>query len=404
MIKSSFRLSIFDLLDTKLYGGKHIDMEDISMCNKFELQAMENNAKICSVLFIPFRAISELKDENDKFLNKFRKFLASHPRTFEDKHKYILKNIQNCRNSMNVGRPLDSLEMITTKEIDDDDKEKKRQDNDELLEAYDLLLQNADTMFLKDVACRTENNFLFVNTSIIRNCGASKCGSSLVVTPILDGDENIFLTIDNHQRSQPIREQVCQDTTLNLNHLYNLISHHSVRNVGDDVDEDNIHVTGAIENIKSYANVAFGDDEDQKLAFELIVSAFMVELLKLTHTSGKKRARFPRPQYKKFVQANNKGQFICFLSGPGGSGKIQLKSKFISVFITFSHSIIFLFGIDKVKVRLYIQYLNIVKYCAKMQTFHSQKERLLCQLSLELQLSTYLEKQCILHATSITKE
>ena len=132
---------------------------------------------------------------------------------------------------------------------------------------------------------------------------------------------------------------MCQDTTLNLNHLYNLISHHSVRNVGDDVDEDNIHVTGAIENIKSYANVAFGDDEDQKLAFELIVSAFMVELLKLPHTSGEKRARFPRQQYKKFVQANNEGQFICFLSGPGGSGKIQLKIKFISVFITFCCSI-----------------------------------------------------------------
>ena len=120
---------------------------------------------------------------------------------------------------------------------------------------------------------------------------------------------------------------------------------YSLRNIGDDVDENSIHISGIIENIKLYANVAFGDDEDQKLAFELIVSAFMVELLKLPHTSGEKRARFPRQQYKKFVQANNEGQFICFLSGPGGSGKIQLKIKFISVFITFSCSIIFLFVI-----------------------------------------------------------
>ena len=65
-------INYYDFIDTKSYNGKQIDMDDLSECNKIELHAMEMNARISSVLFIPFRCISELKDTNNMFLNGFR--------------------------------------------------------------------------------------------------------------------------------------------------------------------------------------------------------------------------------------------------------------------------------------------------------------------------------------------
>ena len=60
--------------------------------------------------------------------------------------------------------------------------------------------------------------------------------------PIMDGGENISLSIDIHQPSKPIREQVCQDTKLNLNDLVNLITRHLIRNIGEDVNENNMNI------------------------------------------------------------------------------------------------------------------------------------------------------------------
>ena len=108
---------------------------------------------------------------------------------------------------------------------------------------------------------------------------------------------------------------------MNFNTLCNLIIQKSTRTTIGDEGEEDIHITGNLDNIKYYANAVFGDDDDQKLAFKLIVSAFIVELLKKPETLGKRR-RYMQ-EYKKYLDVNHKGQFICFMSGPGGSGEIK---------------------------------------------------------------------------------
>ena len=67
----------------------------------------------------------------------------------------------------------------------------------------------------------------------------------------------------------------------------------------------------------------FGDDDDQKLAFKLIVSAFIVELFKKPEQLLLGKRRIYMQEYKKYLDVDHKGQFICFMSGPGGSGELK---------------------------------------------------------------------------------
>lgn len=55
-------ISYLDFSDTKLYGGKNIKSCDLSECTDSEISAMECNAKVASLLFIPFRCLSDLQD------------------------------------------------------------------------------------------------------------------------------------------------------------------------------------------------------------------------------------------------------------------------------------------------------------------------------------------------------
>ena len=160
-------INYYDFMDTKLYNGKQIDMDDLSECNKIELHAMEMNARISSVLFIPFRCISELKDTNNMFLNGFRCFLQQNSTHFEEIHKPILKNIQNCRNSMNAVRPPDSLEIVTKNEISDENDNEQNEELDEFLETYDMMLQNAEQFMKETTDCRSMENLLSIDTSIV---------------------------------------------------------------------------------------------------------------------------------------------------------------------------------------------------------------------------------------------
>lgn len=132
-----------------------------------------------------------------------------------------------------------------------------------------------------NIDCRTREFFWSIDTSIVRNCGSSRCGSSLIITPKINDGANIFLSTELHEPSEPIRNEEPQSMNVNFNTLYNLIIQKSTRTTIGDEGEEDIHITGNfLDNIKYYANAVFGDDDDKKLAFKLIVSAFIVELLK----------------------------------------------------------------------------------------------------------------------------
>jgi hypothetical protein len=85
---------------------------------------------------------------------------------------------------------------------------------------------------------------------------------------------------------------------------------------------------GTLINIQEYADVLFGKDEEQKQAFRCIVASFV---LKIYHAARKNDAayclvsatkKWKLDKVKHHLERINRGdQLICFLSGPGGSGK-----------------------------------------------------------------------------------
>jgi len=80
--------------------------------------------------------------------------------------------------------------------------------------------------------------------------------------------------------------------------------------------------------MKEYADVLFGEDEEQKQAFECIVASFVLKIYSAARKndadycciSPTKRRRLDKVKHD-LEKVNRGAQLICFLSGPGGSGK-----------------------------------------------------------------------------------
>ena len=87
--------------------------------------------------------------------------------------------------------------------------------------------------------------------------------------------------------------------------------------------------SGNLRNIEEYADFVFNNDADQKKAFTLIVAAFIVELYNIPGTTIKRI--HANHILKPLKEINHTGQFVAFLSGPGGTGK----SKVINTVLTY---------------------------------------------------------------------
>ena len=83
--------------------------------------------------------------------------------------------------------------------------------------------------------------------------------------------------------------------------------------------------TGSFGNISHYADLCFNSDKDQDLAFTQIVSAFVLKLhQKAKSCMGLGNTDFIDQIHMLKSKLNNPHQFICFLSGQGGSGKSKV--------------------------------------------------------------------------------
>ena len=114
--------------------------------------------------------------------------------------------------------------------------------------------------------------------------------------------------------------------------------------IGTSPEAASLTCTGSLSNIVQYAKASFRKDQDQEKAFIQITAAFVLKLHEkcyndLNHRRGRgvKRNRnrnaIPQPpinfQNNEEIKAlreimNNKEQFICFLSGAGGTGKSKV--------------------------------------------------------------------------------
>jgi len=191
-------------------------------------------------------------------------------------------------------------------------------------------LMNDESKFY-EMRCPTFRNGqkkLTVSSKQTTMLGRNSCGRKFCITPKL----NIPLNTSVIQQ----RDDNCSDKVMNCNFdfskinslvLSELITTQSNRTV----NEDNKRVpvaTGTLTNMQEYADVLFGEDEDQKQAFQCIVASFVLKIYNAAkkndadYCSVPPRKRRKLDKVKNHLEKVNRGdQLICFLSGPGGSGK-----------------------------------------------------------------------------------
>jgi len=322
------RITYRDFVDTKYFGGNIIDTCDEVQCTESERYFMEKYAKNASLLFIPFRSSNGVTDDNRKYLPDFKQFLLNPPEKFVTVHQHLLKNIQDCHNKFNCGRQLDALEKVTNKPDVSCGVSKQAEKDNECIEMYDCLISNMENIFTDNVCFRTDDNTFSMVTSLIRNLGAHKCGATLLRAPTVDKNASVFLescmvegtTLATHT---PHWDKTIQQKLQYKQNLYQLSIRMTERITNEDGITTEIVPSGSLENIREYGSFVFKDDQDQVKAFELIVAAFVVELYKIPDALGK-RQRSLESTVKKLKEINHKGQFVAFLSGPGGTGKSRV--------------------------------------------------------------------------------
>ncbi|KAG7363669.1 hypothetical protein IV203_027030 [Nitzschia inconspicua] len=149
---------------------------------------MEEHAKRCCVVFAPFRNANTDLQLQGSFLKRWRK--EKEYGKLARRHIQFLVNVQNCRNSMNGGRPLDMVERLTSKpakhgclgEINFEEEEVEEVE-DEISEALDQFLLEGSLEWGFDNEFRN-NRGQFNCQSILTRChGSHQCGSNLVICP-----------------------------------------------------------------------------------------------------------------------------------------------------------------------------------------------------------------------------
>ncbi|KAG7352450.1 AAA domain containing protein [Nitzschia inconspicua] len=303
---------------------------------------MEEQARRCCVLFVPFRNANTDLKSNGCYLERWRKEkqngkLSAH-------HEQLLMNVQNCRNSMNGGRPLDMIERLTMKPSKMLHREKidvEEEEEDDLInEAMDHFLVTGSLEGGYDNDFR-DGRGRFQFQSILTRCYKShKCGTNLVICPnvgpgdrILVIEANETMITEQHEITS-IRNE--RDDRLNVRAL-NELAIKCVRRIFDKKGHIvDIEVNGTLKNVCDFADINFCKDVDQKTSFQIIICAFIDQLYKEAEKNTKesvedewvndhprkstKRRRCDTLRHQIGKVVNNK-QLIGFLSGAGGTGK-----------------------------------------------------------------------------------
>ncbi|KAG7352578.1 PIF1-like helicase [Nitzschia inconspicua] len=295
-------ISYLDFVNTKEFDGN-----DIFCCKTEEippekLSSMEQHAKACCVLFVPFWNVADLK-LNGCYLERWRKVYQDGK--LSKKHEQFLMNIQDCRNSMNGGRPVDMIERLTVKPVIsryNDGYDVEEEDGD------DILNEAMDQFFLSEsLELGYDNEFRdsrgrFQCQSILTRChGSHRCGKNLVVCPNVQSSER-FIVVEATE-TKPSETNETDFSTCNRHMNVKALNELALKVVTTRVVDKNgraidMGVNGTLENVPIRESECLQD---------------------YSHKESKRRRRDGiRRQIGKVI--NNK-QLIGFLSGAGGTGK-----------------------------------------------------------------------------------
>ena len=331
-------VNYLDFIDTKGFGERSILSTTVPPEGRDRgHHLMEQYARRACILFLPFRRVGDLR-MNGHYVYKYQN--AMRQRSIPREHLVLLQNMQDCRNSLNAGRPPDGLEMRTEepprsqRNTDDDDEDDQQ---DVLEEAFDELVDG-----IGNINDTETNQFkgpdgeFSLDTMLTRKLGTHRCGTDLLpAPPRLPDDHSVINTTEVSQHESDNGSSFGSGGTLTPLALHKLAITSTTR-VTSNGNGDEILATGTLRNIREYASLQFGSDDDQKRAFECITAAFVLQIHKEAHcnygsgnagfgsddgvdvTAKKRKLDSVRSTLEK---VNRNGQFIAFLSGAGGSGK-----------------------------------------------------------------------------------
>jgi hypothetical protein len=210
----------------------------------------------------------------------------------------------------------------------------QKENNDIMSELLDELMNDEGKFYeMRCPVFRNAQKKLSISSKQTTMLGRNSCGRKYCKTPKM----NIPLNTSVIQE----RDDNCSNDVMHCNFdlskinslvLSELITTQSKTTQSNrTVNEGNKHIpvaTGALTNIQEYADVLFGEDEDQKKVFECIVASFVLKIYNAAKNNDADYGRVPSTKKRKFNKEKNQlekvnrgDQLLCFLSGPGGSGK-----------------------------------------------------------------------------------
>ena len=325
-------ISHLDFVSTKIFSGRDIATELIQEEPDVVQVAMEKHARQIATAFVPFRTLNNLS-YNGRFLPIVQQYIAND--SFSQRALSVMTNIQICHNSIVSGRPKDPLERVTEEpqyasaNVFDNDAE-DAEVNAAAEEAWEEVLSNLSNYVAGgETTIRDAFNRLCVDSRIINMAGSNRCGVDCVKKPSIDVTKNVIVT----GQTQNTQQHVTGATNrLPSKHgLMELSVTITNRNVDGNATNDLV-VTGTLPNIRLHADTLFGDDEDQKRAFESILSAFFVKVHEraMNDISVRTDTVALNRIVSHFKKVNRSGPYVVLLHGPGGTGKSHVIKQVIN--------------------------------------------------------------------------
>ena len=320
-----------DFSSTKVFTGRDIAVEDIDDEPDVIQVAMEKHARNIVTAFIPFRTLNNLTDDG-RFLPILQHYMLN--KLFSDNALSVIQNIQICHNSIVAGRPKDPLERATDEPHFVTGGNQNEQDEEEVNaaaeEAWEEVLSNMSNLLGDgEYLLRDGANRLRVDSKIINLAGSNKCGMECVKKPAVDVTKNVVGLTPTQSSSQSTGNWTSTvPSKLSLVELSVTVTN---RNVDGSTTNDLV-VTGTLQNIRLHADVLFEGDEDQKRAFESILSAFFVKVHErakddiVSRTDSVSLNRIT----SHFKKVNRSGAYVVLLHGPGGTGKSHVIKQVIN--------------------------------------------------------------------------
>jgi PIF1-like helicase len=341
----------YDFPDSATFEG------DILLCNTPINSYMEQYSKYVLILFHPFRNKNQLL-LNGFFTHKLRKVVADGH--LHDSACTFLQNLQDTKsNNLRNSSVTDELQRTTTLPSHLPIDSVLIQENDDSSESeYDFLhlndiLQTGDEFDdYVHLGPNTDHDYNVLpqsyNCDDIRNKGRDDCGTSRLP----DFTKNIIPTTNDFcisntpstldpstQTRDKYRTSPTQTDLVSILFTHKDKQRRSFTDITGQKNRVSVYKpNGSAKSIVDWAKKS-NFDSNQRRAFEVIAGSFVLSFYDTAITANKEARATCKSESKRLrtLVHNNKwksNQLICFLHGPGGSGK----SAVIDLVVLYAHS------------------------------------------------------------------